>query len=85
MICPSCESDNTSVYDSRLRQSSIRRRRVCYECHTRFTTYEIVANQHSHETLSKLLATRKKFLEPEDLPETGYVPRWLRRQQRRAQ
>lgn len=37
--CPKC-GGNTQVKDSRLTHNRIRRRRVCYDCHYRYTTYE---------------------------------------------
>ena len=42
MLCPKCTSLEDKVIDSRLSKdgSSIRRRRECLECETRFTTYE---------------------------------------------
>lgn len=44
MKCPSCASDNIKVVDSRPvdENNSIRRRRECLDCQTRFTTYEII-------------------------------------------
>jgi transcriptional repressor NrdR len=44
MRCPYCQSDNTSVKDSRPAEdnSVIRRRRVCLDCGGRFTTHERV-------------------------------------------
>lgn len=44
MICPHCGSDNDRVIDSRACDDgrSIRRRRICNQCHKRFTTYERV-------------------------------------------
>lgn len=44
MICPHCGSDNDRVIDSRACDDgrSIRRRRICSQCHKRFTTYERV-------------------------------------------
>ncbi len=44
MQCPSCASDDNKVIDSRTvaRDASIRRRRECLECQTRFTTYEYI-------------------------------------------
>ena len=46
MKCPSCASDNIKVVDSRPvdENNSIRRRRECLDCQTRFTTYEIIEN-----------------------------------------
>jgi transcriptional repressor NrdR len=40
--CPSCRADDTKVIDSRAADdgSSIRRRRHCVACQSRFTTYE---------------------------------------------
>lgn len=42
MICPSCGAAETRVVDSRPAEngSSVRRRRECEQCQTRFTTYE---------------------------------------------
>ena len=44
MKCPSCGYADSKVIDSRPveENNSIRRRRECLECHTRFTTYEII-------------------------------------------
>ena len=44
MRCPSCQSLDTQVKDSRPTEDSaaIRRRRVCLTCHSRFTTFERV-------------------------------------------
>jgi transcriptional repressor NrdR len=40
--CPSCQNDNDKVIDSRTvdKDNSIRRRRECLDCSTRYTTYE---------------------------------------------
>jgi transcriptional repressor NrdR len=45
MRCPYCASLSNRVIDSRLSKegNEIRRRRVCDDCHRRFTTYERVA------------------------------------------
>jgi transcriptional repressor NrdR len=42
MLCPKCSSIDDKVIDSRLSKdgSSIRRRRECLSCESRFTTYE---------------------------------------------
>ncbi len=44
MKCPFCSSRESKVVDSRIGRDgdSIRRRRECYECGRRFTTYERV-------------------------------------------
>lgn len=44
MKCPVCSYEDSKVIDSRPvdGSNSIRRRRECPSCHTRFTTYEIV-------------------------------------------
>jgi transcriptional regulator NrdR family protein len=39
--CPRC-SGGTAVIDSRPFDNTIRRRRVCFQCERRFTTYEFV-------------------------------------------
>ena len=42
MVCPFCNAEETAVIDSRRNSegSSVRRRRKCSECQSRFTTYE---------------------------------------------
>jgi len=42
MVCPFCNTEDTAVIDSRKNSegTSIRRRRKCPECNSRFTTYE---------------------------------------------
>lgn len=40
MRCPRCGSDKTSVIDSRADGDSIKRRRQCNDCDSRFNTYE---------------------------------------------
>jgi len=42
MVCPFCQAEDTSVVDSRKNTegTSIRRRRNCSSCKSRFTTYE---------------------------------------------
>ena len=42
MVCPFCNAEDTAVIDSRRNSegSSIRRRRNCNNCNSRFTTYE---------------------------------------------
>ena len=42
MVCPFCNTEDTAVIDSRRNSegSSIRRRRKCPSCDSRFTTYE---------------------------------------------
>ncbi|MBE6542719.1 MAG: transcriptional repressor NrdR [Ruminococcaceae bacterium] len=44
MKCPVCSYEDSKVIDSRPvdGSNSIRRRRECPACHTRFTTYEVV-------------------------------------------
>ena len=44
MKCPYCSSLESKVIDSRLakEETSIRRRRECLDCKSRFTTYERV-------------------------------------------
>ena len=42
MVCPFCNAEDTAVIDSRKNTegSSVRRRRKCPKCDSRFTTYE---------------------------------------------
>lgn len=40
MLCPFCSQTNTKVLESRAIQESLRRRRECLNCSSRFTTYE---------------------------------------------
>ncbi len=42
--CPTCHADDTKVVDSRMAEegASVRRRRQCLSCASRFTTYERV-------------------------------------------
>ena len=44
MKCPFCNSDDTSVIDSRVSEegNKVRRRRRCLDCDKRFTTYETI-------------------------------------------
>ena len=44
MKCPYCRHDNDRVVDTRTGEEgyTVRRRRLCCECHKRFTTYERV-------------------------------------------
>lgn len=48
MKCPSCGSENIKVVDSRPvdENNSIRRRRECIVCQSRFTTYEVIDSFH---------------------------------------
>ena len=41
MKCPFCHSRDTVVKDSRYTENSVKRRRECLHCHSRFNTYEI--------------------------------------------
>jgi transcriptional regulator NrdR family protein len=43
--CPQCGND-TQVIDSRQDDEKRRRRHVCRRCNTRFTTYEITADEY---------------------------------------
>ncbi len=44
MSCPRCGSpEKQSVVDSRPYSQTIRRRRLCHDCDTTFTTYEVSA------------------------------------------
>ena len=62
MRCPFCNSDNTSVVDSRPVEDSnaIRRRRKCENCSKRFTTYEKI------ETIPVIIVKKDKNREQYD-------------------
>lgn len=61
MKCPSCNSENIKVIDSRPvpENNSIRRRRECIECKFRFTTYEII--DQFHPVVLKKNGTKEYF------------------------
>ncbi len=62
MNCPSCNSEDTKVIDSRLTNAgaAVRRRRECVTCEFRFTTFERVQN-------ANLMVRKKdKTVEPYD-------------------
>lgn len=42
-VCPECESISTYVYDSRIFDTYIYRRRKCADCGCKFSGYEICA------------------------------------------
>ena len=44
MRCPHCHSDHNRVNDSRRRDGTIWRRRVCSDCGAKFTSYEVLAS-----------------------------------------
>ena len=68
MVCPYCKSTNTIVKDSRFskRTNSMRRRRECFNCKNRFTSYEVVDS--SIETFKEEIKTEilEKVLEEID-------------------
>jgi transcriptional regulator NrdR family protein len=41
MNCPMCESTNLKVTDSRPKEGTIKRRRICLECEWAWHTYEL--------------------------------------------
>lgn len=52
MKCPRCNSPQDKVIDSRSSEGgrSIRRRRECIMCHTRWTTYEVRDTSDDEQT-----------------------------------
>lgn len=44
LICPACGADQNHVTDCRPNVIGFRRRRRCYACNGRFTTYEVVVD-----------------------------------------
>jgi transcriptional repressor NrdR len=65
MRCPSCNSLDTQVKDSRPTEDSavIRRRRVCVACNFRFTTFERVQLRELMRSLQ--ISLRKRPVDPE--------------------
>lgn len=58
MKCPFCNHHGTDVKDSRPGAGdviSIRRRRLCPNCNTRFTTFEEVRNDTLHDQIFMLM------------------------------
>ena len=49
--CPTCEHPHSSVIDSRPREDSksIRRRRECIKCGERWTTREVIVQEHKKQ------------------------------------
>lgn len=45
MKCPKCGSDQLGCIDSRKNNGAVRRRRVCQDCHYRFSTMEISVDE----------------------------------------
>ena len=78
MRCPYCGADDSRVVDSRTGDASIRRRRVCAGCGSRFTTYErvestgvLVAKRDGRREAfvrEKLLAGVRRACEKRPLP-----------------
>lgn len=59
MKCPFCGCTESQVLDSRATEEKIRRRRVCAQCKSRFTTYEVV--DHYPVMVIKKDKTREEF------------------------
>jgi transcriptional repressor NrdR len=86
MKCPYCGGDDFKVIDSRDINDSVRRRRQCLNCSSRFTTYErvqpaslfVVKKDRRREEFSrdKLLAGIRKACEKRPLP-VGAVDRLI--------
>ncbi|UCG54206.1 MAG: transcriptional repressor NrdR [Dehalococcoidia bacterium] len=84
MKCPYCDSEDSRVLDSRDVNDSVRRRRQCLDCSSRFTTYErvlpgnlfVLKKDQKREDFNKdkLLAGIRKACEKRPLP-AGAVDR----------
>jgi len=61
MKCPFCQADHDRVIDTRASQDgfAIRRRRECFDCRRRFTTYERI--EHTTVKIVKKDGTREPF------------------------
>lgn len=61
MRCPKCDSENTSILDSRIRNDgNTRRRRRCRNCQYRFSSIEIDIDEYYD--LKELAESIKKVL-----------------------
>ena len=78
MRCPKCQHNKSSVIDSRQAEdgNTIRRRRECDTCHTRFTTFErveevplLVVKQFSRDKIFNgiLMSAQKRPVSSEDI------------------
>ncbi len=84
MRCPFCSHDNSQVRDSRPTEdnTAIRRRRICEQCGSRFTTFEriqlrdliVIKNNNQKETFDRdkmfrslSLALRKRNVDQEKI------------------
>ena len=54
--CPECASTNDRTLEVRASEASTRRRRLCLDCNTRHTTYEL-----SQADYAKLLSISKEY------------------------
>jgi len=86
MLCPYCGYQDSKVIDSRDVNNSIRRRRQCLSCNTRFTTYErvqpaslmVIKKDKRREDFSrdKLMAGIRKACEKRPL-QTGTIDKMV--------
>ena len=53
MKCPRCGGGNVFVLDSRAKEDTVRRRRKCSDCGTRFSTVEIPAEEYANLVKAK--------------------------------
>ena len=61
MRCPKCDSENTSILDSRIRNDgNTRRRRRCRNCQYRFSSIEIDIDEY--DDLKELAKSIQKVL-----------------------
>ena len=61
MRCPKCDSENTSILDSRIRNDgNTRRRRRCRKCQYRFSSIEIDIDEY--DDLKELAESIQKVL-----------------------
>ena len=66
MRCPKCESKQDFVVDSlaNLDGSHIRRRRECYSCNHRFSTYETIdPEEHQQNGAEPMVTVPKAFIQ----------------------
>ena len=80
LLCPRCGSpERHVVVDSRPEKNTVRRRRRCYECHERFTTYELSAFEFRRAQQWIKHVTEIKCLANDMLLDAGKIERMIER------
>ena len=69
MICPNCKQDDNTVYDTRVRNKFVTRRRECLLCGYKFTTRErwdgIIENHERGNIMNRVILSGRVCKDPE--------------------